>query len=362
MSSAIPTFEQFKKLLRGTPMAGEARGVYDASLRGGINPAFVAGLAIAESGGGAAGYAVGRHNPYGLGVHLGWQFPTYAQATTKLAETLHGSEYMKLYKQSGARGVIGRYTPWGDASNNPNSHTSNIEKYGSSTGGNASVIYTNGQVGGVAPQVGAQPMGKMAGGGGNANLASLLALGPQVIGGDPNNPLLAKVLQSVASGGGPGRSVASTPSAGGGQQLSYGSIPMNGNQPTLDTWGGPSEHRSRALGNWQSDTAYDLGGNAGTLVTSPLGGRVVKISGAPGAPRGAQFAGYGITVDYGGGKELFFKHIGALAPGVKVGASVKPGQSIGVLESKTGGGPHLHLGATSDPFLAQVLSYYTRKK
>jgi murein DD-endopeptidase MepM/ murein hydrolase activator NlpD len=102
--------------------------------------------------------------------------------------------------------------------------------------------------------------------------------------------------------------------------------------------------------------AYDLFGKSGTAVRNPMPGRVVNISGrAGGSPR---FAGYGVTVDYGGGRQAFYKHLGNLGPGVRVGATIPRGALIGGLDGATAGGPHLHLGATNRGFLQSLLSFY----
>jgi biotin carboxyl carrier protein len=124
----------------------------------------------------------------------------------------------------------------------------------------------------------------------------------------------------------------------------------------LTMGGGPGAHHSRALGNWQSDDAYDLMGKAGQAVYAPIAGTVVKISGQPGGKPG--FAGYGITVRTPQG-DLFFKHLGSKK--VKVGQKLKPGMLIGTLDASTAGGPHLHLGGTNRGFLAQLAKMYTRK-
>ena len=139
-------YNSFAKLLAGSPMASESRSIYNAAVRGGVNPAFVAGLAGAESSYGKAGYAVGTKNPFGLGVHLGWKFGSYAAATAKLAKTLNDSSYKSLYKQSGLAGVISRYTPASDG-NNESQHAANIVRYGGST---ASNVYATG-VPGLGP-------------------------------------------------------------------------------------------------------------------------------------------------------------------------------------------------------------------
>lgn len=119
--------------------------------------------------------------------------------------------------------------------------------------------------------------------------------------------------------------------------------------------GGPDAHHSRALGNWQSDDAYDLMGKAGDPVPAYVSGTVTKISGQPGGKPG--FAGYGITVRTAQG-DLFFKHLGSA--NVRVGQRITPQTILGTLDAKTAGGPHLHLGGTNRDFLARLARMYVR--
>jgi len=120
--------------------------------------------------------------------------------------------------------------------------------------------------------------------------------------------------------------------------------------------GGPEAHGSRALGNWQSDNAYDLMGKAGDAVPAYVNGVVVKISGKPGGDPG--FAGYGITVRTKDG-DLFFKHLGSA--NVKVGQRITPQTILGTLDPSTAGGPHLHLGGTNRGVIDRLAKLYTRK-
>lgn len=122
-------------------MAGEAQGIYQAALRNGVNPAFVAGLAGAESSFGTAGYARGTKNPYGYGVYLNKRYPTYAAATDAMTKSLSGS----LYKGAGLRNIqdiINKYTPTSDG-NDPVAHVRNIKSLGSRTGGDASQVFVD---------------------------------------------------------------------------------------------------------------------------------------------------------------------------------------------------------------------------
>ncbi len=117
--------------------------------------------------------------------------------------------------------------------------------------------------------------------------------------------------------------------------------------------GGPEGHGARALGNWQSDNAYDIMGKTGQEVYAPVSGTVTRISGQPGGDPG--FAGYGITVRTSEG-DLFFKHLGTRD--VEVGSRITPGQRVGTLDAATRGGPHIHLGGTNRRQLDRLNAWY----
>jgi len=355
---AIPTRQQFAQALSGSPMQGEADAIYDAAVQGGINPAFVAGLASAESSFGSAGYARGTNNPYGLGVHLGWKFNNYADATRRLGETLNDSAYRNLYNTGGLGGVVSRYTPRSDG-NNEQQHAANIRNGGGRTGGDASQVYLNGQVP-ASPSTG-DPLNTTGGlpGLGNDNAKTDVAIDMLLNDDDEDdettffkkvvNAAMAEKMTPVGTSV-PGQPATAQPQQSGG----VGILANDGTQPGLSKWGGPGDHRS-ALGNWQSDTAYDLGGPAGTAVYSPLAGTVIKVSDWDDR---AQFRGQGVTIDHGNGNQGFYKHLGNVV--VRPGQQVGPGTLLGGLADGTGGGPHLHLGATSDAFLESLLGYYLR--
>jgi len=372
VAAAVPTFAQFQAVLRGTPMAKEAKGIYNAALAGGINPAFVAGLAGAESNFGAAGYARGRFNPYGFGVHQGTGFKNYTQATQAMIKGLRDPK--GYYKD--ARTLpqfINVYSP--PSENNTQQHIRNITSIGRRTGGDPSIVVIGRQTvpTGTAPiPAGVQPPAPTA----SSNSIDRGTLGRLIsqqyrdtASGDIDLDQMRRTSLEVANVVGQNIRARAVPSAMGvaqdptkgsvygGADVSMAAIPRSAKQVRLSKWGGPDDHGSRALGDWQSDMAYDLGSPAGTVVTNPLAGRVVRISGAPGSPKGRQFAGYGVTVDYGGGKQLFFKHLGR--KNVSVGQRITPGSVVGTLDPTTAGGSHLHLGASSRPFLNSVLSYYT---
>jgi len=371
VAGGVPTFDQFRRSLAGSPMAGEARGIYNAALRGGLNPAFVAGLASAESTYGSRGYAVGTKNPYGLGVHLGWKFKNYSEATSRLAKTLGGLGYPSLYQRGGLAGIVSQYTPASDG-NNESAHARNIIAGGRRAGGDASRVYAGGP---AVPSM-MQPSGPdavpasppMSRGVPGIDAASLIAqyqasqrgeLTPEMA--RRNTMKMARAAgaafakQSMGLNVNPFGERTSSPSLATSELATY--------SPTSFSAGGGPGKGTHTLGDWQSDMAYDLFAGAGAEVTNPLGGRVVRISGQPGGgAKGSRFAGYGVTVDYGGGRQAFYKHLGSLGRGVRVGSQLQPGVVIGALDPATAGGPHLHLGTTNRNFLEQLKSYYTTTK
>lgn len=142
-----------------------------------------------------------------------------------------------------------------------------------------------------------------------------------------------------------------------GSQAAHAGEHVHANFKGFRMGGGPEAHHSRALGDWQSDDAYDLMGKAGDPVPAFVSGTVTKISGKPGGDPG--FAGYGITVRTPQG-DLFFKHLGT--SNVKVGQKITPQTILGTLDAKTAGGPHLHLGGTSRALIDRLAKLYTSKR
>lgn len=129
-----------------------------------------------------------------------------------------------------------------------------------------------------------------------------------------------------------------------------------GRQQKLTAGGGPEAHQSRALGDWQSDDAYDIMGRANQQVFTPQQLKVTKVSGKPGGDPG--FAGYGVTVVDPQGNQYFYKHLNKLGPKVKVGRTIPAGGFVGTLDPTTAGGPHLHLGGTNRQALDRVYNWY----
>lgn len=345
MANAIPDFASFSRALAGTPMAGEARAIYNAALHGGINPALVVGIAGAESGFGSKGYAVGRKNPYGL---MGFSFPSYAAATTKLAQTLNSSGlgYPKAYAKSGLRGVIGIYTPWHAANgpgNNPDQHTQNIISIGNRTGGNASVVYTNGAAAPASTGAAAAAPGASA----PRDYSSLLDLSRQQSenlrsgrGYDQGlaNKFRAAIVDSIRSDvAGGGSSVAADAVAGSAASPGY---PLGKKGSIIGT----PYSGTHTLGNWESDNAVDIGVPVGTPVYAINSGTIGSQFGALNS-NNPRMAGLRLHLQTPG-NEYYYAHLSRFAPGIRPGISVTKGQLLGYSGSANGT-PHLHLGEKS---------------
>ena len=351
------TAQQIRQYLqkKGSPLAAYANDFIAVGNKYGIDPRFLVAISGAETGFAKAGSRLA--NPFGWNSARRYSGPRevlelLAAGLVKPKGYYAGkntiSQIGATWAPPGAQNDAGGNAGWPSA----------VGQFYREMGGNPSAAVKGA---GVATGVATGPSavtGTTRSGTGYAQLLEMSRQQAQSIssgaGYDPSISAKMKqvILASIANGGGTAGKVMADPGS------ATGAIAPNGNQPRLSKWGGPEDHGSRALGNWQSDMAYDLGGAAGTAVRSPLAGRVVNISGAPGSPRGKQFAGYGVTVDYGGGRQAFFKHLGSLGPGVKIGSQVSPGALIGGLDATTGGGPHLHLGASSRGFLSSLLPYY----
>lgn len=225
------------------------------------------------------------------------------------------------------------------------------------------------KAGGAVPPAASAPAGRRAGGaapvggGGQITPGSIAAVRryaaqseADVLAGRLPGDIDA-VLSSIQFTGKPAnvgrRAAGGGHSAGDGHDHSGEGVPLSGPVGGFSRGGGPEDHGRRALGNWQSDNAYDIMGKAGQAVYSPIKGVVTKVSGQPGGDPG--FAGYGITVRTPNG-DLFFKHLGSTP--LKVGSTISPGALVGTLDAKTAGGPHLHLGGTNRGFLDRLYSRY----
>lgn len=382
MASGIPTYEQFRRSLAGTPMVGEARGIYNAAISSGINPAFVSGLASAESGYGTEGYGRGKFNPYGLGVHLGWRFKNYTEATKKLGETLNSLGYPRLYRQRGLAGVISQYTPASDG-NDERGHARNIISAGRKTGGNAARVYTGSAAVPMAPSSG--------GGGGGAMPETMPPLSPQApapaagVSNELRNALIRQYQMSregtltsdvarkttlglarlagaqYAQSMMPQQSVSvptpSTAGSGGGGGASRGSSPMETTMTNYGSLNGVVRPLPTAMG--KGDYGYsDPEGQNGrhladdwfapgnTPLAAPVGGTVfrVKADDSPGraASGGKQVFGGSVYIRDNAGRVWVFRHLENPQKYTQAGRRVSAGQRIGGIK-QWGSSPHTHV-------------------
>jgi murein DD-endopeptidase MepM/ murein hydrolase activator NlpD len=106
----------------------------------------------------------------------------------------------------------------------------------------------------------------------------------------------------------------------------------------------PQDHSKRAIGNWQSDNALDIGAPVGTPVYAPVSGKLGNTGYLPGhdASDTGTFAGQRVNL-FGGGNGFYFAHMTKLGPGIKAGATVKKGQLLGYTGTANGVN-HLHFG------------------
>jgi len=145
---SIASKDQFRSTLKGTPMESEADSIYEMSLKEGLNPAFVAGLAGAESSFGSAGISVGTKNPFGI-LHQGFSPKSYAEATQYLARHLRNPQGPYAGMRT-LQEVMYKYSP--PTENDTPRHIQNIMRIGSRTGGDPASLFLNlGAAGRSAP-------------------------------------------------------------------------------------------------------------------------------------------------------------------------------------------------------------------
>ena len=115
---------------------------------------------------------------------------------------------------------------------------------------------------------------------------------------------------------------------------------------TFKWGGGPSDHGSRALGNWQSDNAWDIMAAEGVPVYSISDGTITKVGGSDALSSNGVVYGYQVTVDTGN-NSIFYTHMGSLGPNIRQGGAIKKGDLIGKI-GKPKENPkwptHVHIG------------------
>ncbi len=116
-----------------------------------------------------------------------------------------------------------------------------------------------------------------------------------------------------------------------------------GNVFKVDLENGPTNHRKRAFGNWQSDNAWDVFAPPGTVVTSYTNGVVSKIKDT-GKKKGKVY-GTQVTVKGSEGfPDIFYTHLKNVS--LERGQEIKVGDVIGEISEWLDGPTmtHVHIG------------------
>jgi hypothetical protein len=126
------------------------------------------------------------------------------------------------------------------------------------------------------------------------------------------------------------------------------------NKFKVDIENGPKNHKSRALGNWESDNAWDMFAPAGTVVNSFTKGfvRYIKDYGQD----SGKIYGTGVIISgIDGYPDIFYTHIKNVK--LKSGDKVDVGSYIGEISEWKGhdpSGEHVHVGL---PFGKHIRDY-----
>ena len=121
------------------------------------------------------------------------------------------------------------------------------------------------------------------------------------------------------------------------------SYPLAQRGPVIAT---PSDHRQRALGNWQSDNAIDIAVANGTAVLAVDDGTVIKTGGSPPTHSAAVVGGFSVTLRTAT-NEVFYTHM--VRTLVKPGERIRAGEKIG-LSGYANNVEHLHIAVQNgDP-------------
>ena len=135
--------------------------------------------------------------------------------------------------------------------------------------------------------------------------------------------------------------------------ISEGSTNIGGPFRT-DLENGPKNHGSRALGNWQSDNAWDVFAPAGSVVNSYTNGTVKKVRDT--GKNSGKIYGTQVTVSGTDGfPEIFYTHLKDVK--LSAGDKVKVGDRIGVVSEWVGHDKmtHVHIGLPFGKHLRDLL-------
>jgi predicted chitinase len=129
----------------------------------------------------------------------------------------------------------------------------------------------------------------------------------------------------------------------------------------VDLENGPANHGSRALGNWQSDNAWDVFAPAGTVVNSYTDGVVSKIF--DNGKKSGKIFGTQLTIKGENGyPDIFYTHITDV--NLSVGDKIKVGEYVGkIIEwctdescTKKMSGTHVHIGLPQGNTLKDLIN------
>ena len=121
-----------------------------------------------------------------------------------------------------------------------------------------------------------------------------------------------------------------------------------------DLENGPKQHAARALGNWQSDNAWDIFAPAGSVVNSYTNGKVVKVK--PSGKKSGKIYGTQVSITGSDGyPDIFYTHLKNVD--LKNGDIVKVGDKIGEVSEWTTNpkSTHVHIGLPKGKHLKDLL-------
>lgn len=130
--------------------------------------------------------------------------------------------------------------------------------------------------------------------------------------------------------------------------------------PSGNGWGMDSvistakQHHERALGNWESDDAYDIKTAPGTPVLAVESGVIGRVNLNHQGEHGGNIFGAQIHLTGDSGVSWFYTHIEEVT--LASGTRVRAGQQIARVTVWDAGDTHLHLGTTNVPALEQLLT------